>query len=195
MATKNELKQGRRPGGKRRAGAGATLAILPTALLLAGCVVPAPTTPPGATVVRAEARPGVAMPPARGETSLVVRAAPASALGQDLAGVACRAETPYSTASFTTPAQILMPDLGSAAPSVTVTCNAQTPTGKLSGTAIASPEAPWSNGLGGWPAVGISVGTGNAQGVGVGVGWSGGSAGTSSGTPAIRYRDLRVPLS
>lgn len=171
------------------------LAMAGLAVLMAGCVVPAPSTPPGATVVRAEPRPGVTAPVARGETSLIVRAGPASAPGQEMTGVACRAETPYSTVSFTTPAQILMPDLGAAAPSVTVRCSAKTATGPVSGTAVAMPEAPWSNGLGGWPAVGISVGTGSAQGVGVGVGWAGGSTGAASGTPAIRYRDLRVPLS
>jgi len=52
----------------------------------------------------------------------------------------------------------------------------------------------WNRGMGGWPAVGISVGTGDLSGVGVGLGWYGGGAGVSSGEPAVRYRDLLVPL-
>ena len=56
------------------------------------------------------------------------------------------------------------------------------------------PEAVWSRGVGGWPAVGISVGTGSNNGVGVGLGWYGGGAGVSTGEPVVRYPDVRVPL-
>ena len=84
-----------------------------------------------------------------------------------------------------------MPDFGEAAPVVTVTCRS----GATCGTAAAPPERAWSGGIGGWPAIGISVGTGDAEGVGVGLGWYGGGVGGSSGTPVVRYRELRVPLS
>ena len=84
-----------------------------------------------------------------------------------------------------------MPDFGEAAPVVTVTCRS----GATSGTAAAPPERAWSGGLGGWPAVGVSVGTGDAEGVGVGLGWYGGSVGGSSGTPVVVTARCRVPLS
>ena len=85
---------------------------------------------------------------------------------------------------------VLFPDYGSQAPTVSVTCRA----GNLSGTAISVPEAVWSRGVGGWPAVGISVGTGSNNGVGVGLGWYGGGVGVSTGEPVVRYPDVRVPL-
>jgi hypothetical protein len=167
------------------------LAGLGPALLLAACVAPAGPAPEGVARVRAEPRPDVAAPAARGETALLVRAVPAGTSGQELRGAACRAESAYFTAEFASPAQILMPDFGEAAPVVTVTCRS----GEAAGTAMASPERAWSGGLGGWPAVGISVGTGDVEGVGVGVGWYGGSVGRTAGTPVVRYRELRVPLS
>jgi hypothetical protein len=158
--------------------------------VVAGCVAPAGPAPEGVASVRAEPRPGVAAPAARGETALLVRAVPAGAGGQELRGAACRAESAYFTADFQSPAQVLMPDFGEAAPVVTVTCRS----GAASGTAAAAPERAWSGGLGGWPAVGISVGTGDVEGVGVGLGWYGGSVGGTSGTPVVRYRELRVPV-
>ena len=167
------------------------LAALGPAALLAACVAPAGPAPEGVASVRAAARPGVTAPIARGETTLLVRAVPAGTTGQELPGATCRAESPYFLAEFQAPAQILMPSFGEAAPVVTVTCRS----GEATGSAAASPELAWSGGLGGWPAVGISVGTGSAQGVGVGVGWYGGSAGGTAGAPVVHYRDLRVPLS
>ena len=160
-------------------------------LLVAGCVAPAGPAPEGVTSVRAEPRPGVVAPSARGEATLVVRAVPAGASGQELLGAACRAESAYFTADFRSPAQLLMPAFGEAAPVITVTCR----DGAASGTAAATPERAWSGGLGGWPAVGVSVGTGDVQGVGVGLGWYGGSAGGTAGAPVVRYRELRVALA
>lgn len=157
-------------------------------LAVAACSPTQP--PPNAVTVPVTLRAGVAAPPAQGETQLVVRAVPSGATRQELPGVTCRAETPYFTADFTAPARLLLPDYGSAAPPVTVTCR----NGTATGTATAMPEAAWTGGLGGWPAIGVSVGTGNAAGVGVGVGWAGGGAGTSSGVPVTRYNELRVPI-
>jgi hypothetical protein len=162
---------------------------LSAGLILAGCVPPA-AAPPGAAMVRVEARPGATLPLAGGETQLVVRAVPAVGTGQELVGAACRAESPYFMASFSSPAVLLMPDYGNAAPPVTVTCRS----GSGTGTATAQPEALWQRGLGGWPAVGISVGTGDVSGVGVGLGWYGGGTGVQQGAPVVRYPELLVPI-
>ncbi len=158
-------------------------------LALAGCVSPE-APPPGIPTVRAVPRDGVAQPVARGETALLVRAVPAGSTREELRGAACRAETPYFTADFQAPAQLLMPDYGQSAPVVTVSCGS----GIARGQASAAPEPMWSGGMGGWPAIGFSVGTGNAGGVGVGMGWYGGGVGTAQGAPATRYRELHVPV-
>jgi hypothetical protein len=120
-----------------------------------------------------------------------VRAVPAAEPGQEYRGAACEAVSPYFTSRFAAPARVLMPDYGSAAPPVTVNCRA----GAASGSATAAPEAFWSGGIGGWPAIGVSVGTGDLSGVGVGMGWyGGGTYGNGYGVPRVRYPDLRVPL-
>ena len=163
---------------------------LAAALLLCGCATGG--APPDAQTVQVEARPGVTPPAARGETQLVVRAVPAATPGQEFRGATCEATSPYFSARFTAPARLLIPDYGSAAPSVSVSCRA----GEAAGEAIAAPQAYWAGGVGGWPAVGISVGTGNMSGVGVGLGWyGGGTYGGGGGVPSVRYPDLRVPLS
>ena len=98
---------------------------------------------------------------------------------------------PWSRVEFTSPAAVLLPDFGADSPNVTVTCRA----GKQSGSGVAPPVAAWSGGAGGWPAVGISVGTGDVSGVGVGLGWwGGGGAGAGSGVAVTRYGELRIPL-
>jgi hypothetical protein len=158
-------------------------------LVLAGCAVNS-VAPPGVTTVAAVARSGVAAPLAQGETQLVVRTVPAGDARQELRGVACRAETAWFTADFATPARLLMPDYGAQAPVVVVNCRS----GELAGQGAASPQAAWSGGLGGWPAVGISVGTGSAEGVGVGMGWYGAGVGASTGVPVTRYPELRVEM-
>jgi hypothetical protein len=158
-------------------------------LAAAGCVSPA-AGPPGVETVRVTQRPGVAAPAAQGEAQLVVRVVPAGVGGQELRGAACTAETPYFTAEFTSPARLLVPDYGAAAPPVVVSCT----TGAATGTATAQPQAAWAGGMGGWPAVGVSVGTGNAGGVGVGFGWYGGNVGASSGVPVTTYSELHVPV-
>jgi hypothetical protein len=161
-------------------------------LLLAGCVAPGPG-PANVAAVRAVPRPSPATPapPATGESQLTIRAVSRDDPGQEYVGAACVAETPWSRTELTAPALLLLPDYGAASPSVTVTCKA----GNLSGTGVAPPEAAWSGGLAGWPAVGVSFGTGNSGGVGVGLGWSGGGVGTQSGVPVTRYHELRVPLA
>lgn len=157
-------------------------------VIVAGCAAPGPV-PPGVATVRAEPR-GGEVPLARGEARLVVRTVNAAAPGGEIAGASCRAESRYFTANFASPAVVLFPDYGSSAPPVSVTCSA----GGLSGTAVSAPEVVWSRGMGGWPAVGISVGTGNQSGVGMGVGWYGGGTGVATGEPTVRYPEVRVPL-
>lgn len=141
-------------------------------------------------VVRPGPVKGATLPVAQGEADLVVRAVSGSAPGQEIDGATCNATSAYFAASFTPPARLLVPDFGTAAPTITVACQA----GKARGSVLVPPEAVWSNGVGGWPAVGISVGTGNMSGVGVGVGWWGGSAGATAGVPVTRYPAVRVAL-
>jgi hypothetical protein len=156
-------------------------------MLMAGCVVQE-AAPPGVETVRAEAKEGVEPPVARGETQLVVRAIPAETQGLELRGAACEADSPWFKAEFASPGRVLMPDYGAEAPVVAVTCRS----GKAVGTGQAQPEPAWSGGLGGWPAIGISVGTGNAAGAGIGLGWYGGGVGTAGGVPVVKYPELRV---
>ncbi len=161
--------------------------VVITGLLAAGCT-PVPPTP-GMMHVPVTAKPGVAAPLAQGETALVVRAVSGADTGTELAGATCVADSAYFTATFTAPARVLLPDYGASSPVVTVTCRA----GGASGSLAAQPTAAWSGGMGGWPAVGISVGTGNN--VGVGVGWYGGGIGTGTSGAGARYPELRVPLT
>ena len=156
---------------------------------VAGCVAPG-VAPPGVATVRADRVANVAAPLASGETQVVVRTVAAGS-GAETTGVACVAESPWSRASFASPARVLLPDFGPQSPPVSVTCRS----GAGSGSAVARPQAAWEGGLGGWPAVGMSVGTGTNSGVGVGVGWwGGGGAGASGGTPVVRYPDVRVVM-
>lgn len=141
-------------------------------------------------VVRTQPVSGATLPAARGEADLVVRAVSPGAPGQEIAGAACNARSPYFSASFNPPARLLIPDYGAAAPSVTVACEA----GDAEGSVLVPPEAVWDGGLGGWPSVGISVGTGNSSGVGLGVGWWGGGYGGTAGVPVTRYPAVRIPL-
>lgn len=158
-------------------------------LIVAGCAAPGPT-PAGFATVRATPSATADVPLARGEARLVVRTVSAAAPAEEVAGASCRAESRYFVATFTSPAVVLFPDYGASAPPVSVTCRA----GARSGTAVSAPEAVWARGAGGWPAVGISVGTGNVSGVGVGVGWYGGGAGAATGEPVVRYPEISVPL-
>ena len=135
---------------------------LMAAVGVAGCVAPG-AAPPGVETVRAERRADVSAPLASGETQLVVRTVAAGApAGQELVGARCVAESAYFRAEFASPARVLLPDYGAQAPAVSVTCRSGTATG----SAVAAPQAAWQGGLGGWPAVGISVGTGTNSGVG-----------------------------
>jgi hypothetical protein len=161
------------------------------ALLLAGC---AEMAPPGTTTVRVEPRSDAEPPLARGETQLVVRAVSAHAPGREFPGAICDANSPYFASRFTAPARLLIPDYGSQTPEIMVSCEAN----GASGRATVAPQASYSGGGFGAPAVGISVGTGGGwngwggDGVGVGLSWWGGGGGY--GEPLVRYPALRVPM-
>ena len=139
----------------------ALMAALAAAIGVAGCAVPG-AAPPGVATVSATRTAEVPAPLASGETQIIVRAVPAGAPDQELRGALCVAEAPWFRAEFASPARVLVPDFGTQAPPVTVTCRS----GTASGSAVAQPQAAWSGGLGGWPAVGVSVGTGGYSGVG-----------------------------
>jgi hypothetical protein len=134
----------------------------------------------GVATMRAQPRPGVALPPAQGETALDIRAVGPG--GEARAGVYCNLVSALFTAGIRTPAQVLLPDYGPNAPEVTVACEGG------SAPVLSRPILAWSGGLGGWPSVGMSV---NSEGgVGVGLGWWGGAVGT--GTPMTRYPEVSV---
>lgn len=163
-------------------------ALLPAALALCACAVSQPQLPADAETVRAAARPGAELAAARGETDLIVRSFRAADAAQ-LAGASCRVETPNVTAEVTSPARVLMPYYGENTPAATVTCELAGMTGRTEALA----ETGWSRGAGGWPAVGVSVGTGGYNdGVGVGLGWYGGSY--NAGEPSYRYAPADVYL-
>ena len=178
-----------RPGGRAVL---SPLRAAALALLLAGC---AEMAPPGTTTVRVEPRSDAEPPLARGETQLVVRAVSADAPGREFPGAVCDAISPYFASRFTAPARLLIPEYGSQTPEVTVSCEA----GGASGRATVAPQASYSGGGFGGPAVGISVGTGggwngwDGDGVGVGLSWWGGGGG-GYGEPLVRYPALRVPM-
>jgi hypothetical protein len=159
------------------------LVLVTTAVLLAGCAVP--NGPADLAATRAQPTAGVEAPPAQGETSVVVRVF--NAAGAEVAGVGCSVASPYVATEMTAPGRVLMPDYGSQAPVVSVSCS----DGTLSGATEVAPQAGWERGLYGWPSVGLSVGS--EGGVGMGVGWYGGSA--TAGTPAPRYPEARVVLN
>jgi hypothetical protein len=164
-------------------------------LLLGACAAGAPATPPP-PLVQGASRPGVAQPPARGVTPLVVRTATVSGdAATDVAGATCELSSPYTQGRFASPASVAVPDFGAATPPVTVTCVS----GSLRGSAVAQPATRVADtGMSGWPAIGVSVGTGGGWGGGGGTAvslggfWNGGS-GDGNWTQVV-YPDLLVTL-
>lgn len=151
--------------------------------LVPACSV-APVVPPGAQVVRSVVKPGVTPPAAQGETSLVLRSFTAD--NREVSGAECLVDGTWFTAKATSPAQVLMPAYGANSSNISVTCDSK----NLSGSVAVAPQSALSGGMGGWPALGVSVNSGG--GVGVGMGWYGGSAG--AGAPEVRYPEARVVL-
>ncbi len=164
------------------------LVVAAAVLLLAGCSV---TGAPPADVPRVGAvvKPGVPLPPARGEARLMVRTTALRDGVQTPVSLPCEASSRYVGARFTSPALILLPDFGTSAPPVTVTCRAN----GLEGRATSVPVlGQGRGGGGGWPMVGVSVGTGDVSGVGVGLGWSAGGRSGGTGALTVSYPDLDI---
>ncbi len=168
---------------------GRCLAPFALVLGLAACAAEEAAPPPPA--VQAAARPGVTMPPAQGVMPLVVRAAVIEGgVGRQVTA-RCDLTSRYATARFSAPATVSLPDLGSATPPVTVNCAE----GGLKGTGQATPALRTSEtGMSGWPAIGVSVGTGSGgTGVSLGGFWNGGSGNGGSWTQVV-YPDLLIAL-
>lgn len=165
--------------------------LAPIALLLCGCAAqPAASPAPAAASVQSTPRPGVVMPVAMGVTPLGVRAqVTEGGVARDVAA-RCELTGPYSAARFTSPAVVSLPDLGSATPPVTVRCELD----GRAGTAVSQPSVAVSQtGMSGWPAIGISVGTGGGgTGVSLGGFWNGG-AGDGRWTRVV-YPELLIAL-
>lgn len=173
-------------GRKMRRGA---LGLVPV-LLLAACAANEAETPPP-PMTQGSVRSDTVMPPARGVTTIVVRTA-GEGTTTGPAGATCDLSSPYTTARFTAPATVTVPDLGTATPPVRVSCAA----GGLSGAAEAQPAMRMADtGMSGWPAIGVSVGTGTggaSTGVSVGGFWNGGWGGDT--WTKVVYPDLLVTL-
>lgn len=165
----------------------AALCLVP-GLLLGACATSESAPPPPPTT-QAVPRANTVMPPARGVTTVVVRTTPAGG-GAGGTGATCDLSSPYTTARFTAPATVAVPDLGSATPAVRVSCAS----GGLSGSAEAQPAMRVADsGMSGWPAIGVSVGTGRgATGVSLGGFWNGGWGGDT--WTKVVYPDLLVTL-
>lgn len=158
-------------------------------LSIAGCAAPGGGASVSPGVVPAEITAGADLPPAQGETRTVVRTfSETGGQSREVSGATCTAVTPYSRATFAAPARIGLPDLGAQSPAVRVTC-AQ---GALAGTIDVLPaRRPAQGGLGGWPAVGLSVNSGGGVSVGVGGWWN---AGRTAASPRTVYPEIRVLL-
>ena len=101
----------------------------------------------------------------------------------------CEAVGAGFRAAFTAPAEVAVPSFGAASGPVTVRCAAD----GGSGARVAQPIARRSNGLAGWPAVGIGVSSGGGSYVSVGGFWGGGW-GSGSQTYAVSYPAVEVVL-
>jgi hypothetical protein len=158
------------------------------ALLLGACV--AADGGAGLPETVATAPPGTEPVPAQGVTGLAVRSLVPNDEGRpvEVAGADCTAASGPFRAEFQTPARLVLPDLGPASAPLRVDCRI----GEARGAMRAEPQLGWAGGLGGWPAIGVTVGTGSSDGVGVGVGWYGGGAGV--GRDITRYPDMRIVL-
>lgn len=164
--------------------------VLAAVLLAAGCSGAADLPAP---VVRPEVRPGLMLPPARAETEVELRTFVTEAgLIREVAGARCRLDSDAFTAAFTSPARLALPDLGQAAPVLAIVCT----DGTRSGSADLRATLRGGRASGGWPAVGVSVGTGGRD-VGVSIGALWGGQGWGAREPLLAravYPDVRIEL-
>lgn len=161
--------------------------IVALSLLAMGCAREAAVSPP--QMARPAVTPGLMLPPARAETALDLRSFVVEAgRRREVTGATCALESAYFTGSFRTPARLVVPDLGPQSPVLSFACAA----GPLRGTEAVRASLRGTSGLGGWPAVGISVGTGYRSDVGISVGtlWGGHAWGAQRAV----YPDARVEL-
>lgn len=169
--------------------------VTAVALTLAGCASPG-ALPIGGEVVRPAAYTAPTLPPARSDTVLAVRTFVTEAGATREVPAECSFESAYSSGSFRAPARLALPELGPETPVLRVTCS----DGARRGTAAARATLRRTNAFGGWPAVGISVGTGGHRGrrgnIGVGLGgwWGGGGGWDNAGALRAEYPDLRIML-
>lgn len=155
-----------------------------TLLGLVACAPAAPEAPP-APLVRAEIAPDAALS-AAGEARIPVRAVSRS--GAPVAAD-CVAEGAGFRAAFAAPADVAVPSFGSASGPVTVRCAAD----GLSGARVAQPVVRRTNGVAGWPAVGVGVSSGGGSYVSVGGFWGGGW-GSGPQAFAVSYPAVEVAL-
>ena len=155
---------------------------------LAGCVEQ--TGFASAPAVASQVRPDAALPPAFGISTVADTAlVPEGGVAREVAGATCELTTPYSTASFTAPATVSVPDLGAQTPVARVRCVS----GGQSGVVDARAELRQLGGYGPWPAIGVSVGTGGYSGVSIGGLWSGGGNASANALRAV-YPDVQVMM-
>lgn len=169
---------------------GTDVILLAFGLALAGCAAqtlqgtPAPLAP-------SQMRRDVAAPAAWGITQVEVRAfASSGGVASEVNGASCDLASPYSTAKFVAPATISVPDFGPATPPLRINCTQ----GGQKGTLDVFPQLRATNGAAGWPAIGISVGTGGYSGVSVGGFWTGGMNTMGPAVQQAIYPDARIMM-
>jgi hypothetical protein len=123
---------------------------------------------------------------ATGETGVAVRAVSAQGVSVP---ADCRLRGQGFEAAFAAPAEVRVPTFGPASAGVRVECAA----GGLRGARVAQPTTRRANGIAGWPAVSVGVGSEGGGFVSLGGFWNGGW-GTGPGTYAVRYPAVDVPL-
>ena len=164
--------------------------LVAAALSLIGCANQGGQT--AAPLVPSQLREGAGMPPAWGVTQVAVRAY-VTEVGatREASGAACELASPYSTASFTAPATVSVPDLGPQTPVLRISCS----DGARRGVADVQAALRSTNGgLAGWPAIGVSVGTGGYSGVSVGGFWGGGWGTSGPNVQQAVYPDAQVMM-
>lgn len=159
------------------------------ALVVAGCATQ--NAQPPAPLVPSQVKASTVMPPAWGITDVRVSAAVTEAGTLREVSADCTLDSPYSSARFRAPARVSVPDLGPQTPVLRIGCSDGTRRGSAEARAALRST---NGGLGGWPTVGVSVGTGGYSGVSVGGFWGGGFGTTGPNVQQAVYPDVQVVL-
>jgi hypothetical protein len=134
---------------------------------------------------------GGGFPAASGEANLVVRSVAAGGgMTREVAGADCRLASTLYSAEFTTPARLLVPSFGLQSPELRIDCAAS----EGRGAALVRPYFRRTNGLGGWPAIGVSASSGGDVGVSLGGWWNGGWGWDNPRTLVVEYPSVQVRL-